>query len=407
MSREATILHADADAFFAAVEQRDDARLRGRPVIVGPGVVMAASYEARAHGVRGGMPAAEARRLCPDVIAVPPRFDAYVAAGRALFALFERTAPLVEGLSLEEAFLDVRGLRRIAGAPAEIAERLRAEARGEVGLAVSVGVARTKVVAKMASRAAKPDGILVVEAGDEDGFLLPLQVERIWGVGAATANRLRASGITTVGELAELPREALIEIVGAAAGSRLHALAHNREWRPVRSGRRRRSFGAQRALGRRHRTPAELETVTAALVDRVTRRMRTAGRVGRTVVMRLRFDDFTRATRSRTLVRATAETRPLLAAARALLSASGPAIERRGLTLLGITITNVERAGAGVQLALPVEPASERLDAALDEVRDRFGAGAITRAALIRDGPGLGAELLAGEAPRRRRSIRR
>src|SRR5262245_14705907 len=172
-----SILHADADAFFASVEQRDDPSLRGRPTIVGPGVVMAASYEARAYGIHGGMGGGRARRLCPQAAFVPPRFDAYTEASRALFELFDETAPLVEGLSLEEAFLDVRGLERITGTPREIAERLRRRARERVGLAVTVGVARTKVLAKMASRAAKPDGLLVLEPEREAEFLRPLPVE--------------------------------------------------------------------------------------------------------------------------------------------------------------------------------------------------------------------------------------
>ncbi|HEY7151171.1 MAG TPA: DNA polymerase IV, partial [Solirubrobacterales bacterium] len=201
MSEAPSILHADADAFFASVEQRDDPGLRGRPTIVGAGVVMAASYEARACGVEGGMSGWRARRLCPDAVVVPPRFSAYVEASRGLFNLFEETAPLVEGLSLEEAFMDVRGLERISGSPQQIAERLRRRAREQVGLALTVGVARTKVLAKMASRAAKPDGLLVIDPDREAAFLRPLPVEALWGVGLVTAERLRAHGISTVGEL--------------------------------------------------------------------------------------------------------------------------------------------------------------------------------------------------------------
>src|SRR3954465_10570714 len=197
----ASILHADADAFFASVEQRDDPRLRGRPTIVGAGVVMAASYEARAYGIHGGMSGWQARRLCPKAAVVAPRFSAYVEASRALFDLFEETAPLVEGLSMEEAFLDVRGLERISGTPRRIAERLRRRARERVGLAVTVGVARTKVLAKMASRTAKPDGLLVIDPEREAAFLRPLPVEALWGVGMITANKLRAHGICTIGEL--------------------------------------------------------------------------------------------------------------------------------------------------------------------------------------------------------------
>jgi DNA polymerase-4 len=394
------ILHADADAFFAAVEQRDDPALRGKPVIVGPGVVMAASYEAKAYGIHGGMGAKRARRLCPEAIVVPPRFDAYVAASRALFSVFERTAPVVEGLSMEEAFLDVTGLERVSGSPRAIAARLRREAREDVGLAVSVGVAGSKVVAKMASAAAKPDGLLVVAPGRESEFLAPLPVERIWGVGPATASRLREHGVTTVGEIAALTETAVIAVAGSAAGRRLHAIAHSREWRPVRAGRRRRSFGAQRAMGLRRFRRDELESTLAALVDRVTRRMRRAGRVGRTVVIRLRFGDYTRASRSCTLHVATAETRAILTAARSLLRASRRTIDRRGLTLLGVTVANVDRDRGGVQLALPLDRDAEALDSALDEIRDRYGADAVIRASVIDRGRELSAALLADESPR-------
>jgi DNA polymerase-4 len=397
VSKEGTILHADVDAFFASVEQRDDPRLRGRPVIVGPGVVMAASYEAKARGVRSGMGGTQARRLCPEAIAVSPRFDAYVAASRELFAVFEQTAPVVEGLSMEEAFLDVRGLERISGTPATIAARLRREVRERVGLAVSVGVARTKVIAKMASGAAKPDGLLVVRPGEERAFLHPLPVERIWGVGRATAERLHAAGIKTVGDLAWTPQTALIAIVGGHAGRRLRAIATNRDFRPVRSGRRRRSYGAQRALGLRRYRRGEVEQTLDALVDRVTRRMRTAHRVGRTVILRMRFGDYSRATRSATLPRATSESRPIQLAARGLLEASRAMIERRGLTMVGITVSNVEPDGCGVQLRLPIVRPDEALDAALDELRERYGSAAITRATNLDRNPQLAADLLANE----------
>src|SRR6266545_2838084 len=201
---EATILHADVDSFYASVEQRDDPRLRGRPVIVGAGVVLAASYEARAYGVQTAMGGARARRLCPRAIVVEPRMSAYAEASRAMFRVFEDTTPLVEGLSIDEAFLDVRGLRRLSGTPTEIAVRLRSEVRERVGLPITVGIARTKFLAKVASGVAKPDGLLVVPPDGELAFLHPLAVERLWGVGPATARKLRARGITTVGEVAAL-----------------------------------------------------------------------------------------------------------------------------------------------------------------------------------------------------------
>jgi DNA polymerase-4 len=395
VSTEATILHADLDAFYASVEQRDDPRLRGRPVIVGGGVVLAASYEAKARGVRTAMGGAQARRLCPGAIVVEPRMSAYVEASKAVFELFHQTTPLVEGLSIDEAFLDVRGLRRISGRPVTIAVRLRRQVLERVGLPITVGVARTKFLAKVASGVAKPDGLLVVPPKGELAFLHPLPVERLWGVGRVTAGKLHARGITTVGEVAGLAETTLVAMLGRAAGRQLHALSHNRDPRPVQVGRRRRSIGAQRALGRsRRRTPAALDADLVALVDRVTRRLRKARRVCRTVTLRLRFDDFSRATRSHTLTEATAETPTLLATARGLLAAALPAIERQGLTLIGIALGNLEDEGA-VQLALPFDPQrASALDATVDHVRDRFGSAAITRAVLLGRDPGLTVPLL-------------
>ena len=240
-------------------------------MIVGGGVVLAATYEARAFGVRGGMGGAEARRLCPQAIVVPPRFSAYVEASRALFDVFRDTAPRVDGRSLEEAFLDVSGLERIAGTPAEIAAGLRRRVRDELGLPLSVGIARTRVLAKMASRAAKPDGLLVVPPDGEREFLFPLPVERIWGVGPATAARLHGAGITTVGDIAPRSEQSLVAGFGDSTGRWLHALAHFRDPATRRRGRGRRSFGSQSALGRRRRSRRELDNVLCRLVERVTR----------------------------------------------------------------------------------------------------------------------------------------
>jgi DNA polymerase-4 len=391
---EGTILHADVDAFYASVEQRDDPRLRRRPVIVGAGVVLAASYEAKAHGVQTAMGGAQARRLCPRAVVVEPRMSAYADASKALFRVFEDATPLVEGLTIDEAFLDVRGLRRLSGTPAEIAVRLRRDVLERVGLPITVGVARTKFLAKVASGVAKPDGLLVVPPDRELAFLHPLPVERVWGVGPVTANKLRDRGITTVGEVAQLAEAALVSMLGRAAGRQLHALAHNRDPRPVRAGRRRSSIGSQRALGRSPRSPDAVDAVLVGLVDRVTRRMRSARRVGCTVVLRLRFGDFSRATRSHTLPRATAETRTILATARWLLATAMPLIERQGLTLVGVAVGNLDDDGA-VQLALPFDRYSGgALDAALDEVRDRFGPDAVTRAVLLGRDRGLEVPLL-------------
>ncbi len=391
---EATILHADADAFYASVEQRDDTRLRGRPVIVGAGVVLAASYEAKAHGVRTAMGGAQARRLCPQVVVVEPRMSAYAEASKALYRVFEDTTPLVEGLSIDEAFLDVRGLRRISGTPTQIAARLRREVRERVGLPVTVGVARTKFLAKVASGVAKPDGLLVVPPDRELAFLHPLPVERLWGVGPVTAGKLRELGITTVDDVAQLAEGALTAMLGRASGRHLHALAHNRDPRPVQVRRRRRSIGSQRALGRSPRSADAVDAVVVGLVDRVTRRMRAAGRVGRTVVLRLRFDDYSRATRSQTLPEATAETETILATVRGLLTTAMPMIERQGLTLVGVTVANLDDART-IQLTLPFDrPRRGALDAVVDEVRDRFGSAALTRAVLLGRDQGLSVPLL-------------
>jgi DNA polymerase-4 len=392
--REATILHADLDAFYASVEQRDDPGLRGRPVIVGGGVVLAASYEAKAYGVRTAMGGRQARRLCPQAIVVSPRMSAYSEASKAVYRVFEDTTPLVEGLSIDEAFLDVRGLERLAGTPIEIAARLRRAVRERVGLPITVGVARTKFLAKVASGVAKPDGLLVVPPGGELDFLHPLPVERLWGVGPITAGKLRKRGITTVGEVAQLAEGALISMLGRASGRHLHALAHNRDPRPVHVGRRRRSIGSQRALGRSPKAPHAVDAALVGLVDRVTRRMRTAGRAGRTVVLRLRFDDFSRATRSHTLPHATAHTETILATARGLLTTAMPTIEREGLTLVGVAVGNLDDDGA-LQLMLPFDRHSDgALDAALDEIRARFGSAAVTRAVLLGRDQGLTVPLL-------------
>jgi DNA polymerase-4 len=380
----ASIIHADLDSFYASVEQRDHPHLRGKPVIVGGGVVLAASYEAKAFGIHTPMGGRAARQLCPGVIEVPPRFDAYVEASKAVFGIFKETTPLVEGLSIDEAFLDVSGLRRVSGLPRDIAVGLRRRVRDEVGLAISVGIARTKFLAKVASAVGKPDGLLEVPAGTELDFLHPLPVERLWGVGPVTARKLHERGITTVGQVAELPEPSLVGMLGAGSGRHLFALAHNRDPRRVDTGRRRRSIGSQQALGRGHRSIDDLDAVLVGLVDRVSRRLRSADRVGRTVVLRLRFGDFTRATRSHTMPEATDETLVLLQAVRSLLRAEVPRLRTEGITLLGISVANLEDARA-VQLALPFGGIDRRrLDATVDQVRDKFGKASIGRTTLVR-----------------------
>jgi DNA polymerase-4 len=391
---DASILHADLDSFFASVEQRDAPHLQGKPVIVGGGVVLAASYEAKAFGVRSAMGGRQARSLCPHAIVVEPHFDAYVDASKAVFEIFEDTTPLVEGLSIDEAFLDVGGLRRVSGTPVEIATRLRTRVLADVGLPITVGVACTKFLAKVASAIGKPDGLLLVAPGEELDFLHPLPVERLWGVGAKTAEKLHARGIRTVGDVAHVPEVALTSLLGPAAGHHLHSLAHNRDPRSVVVGRRRRSIGSQHALGRGNRSPAELDAILVELVDRVTVRLRKAERTGRTVVLRLRFDDFTRATRSHTLPEATANTTTILRSLRALLADAMPVIERCGITLLGISVANLDDDDIQ-QLTLPFDAYSDgALDLALDRVRAKFGSGSVTRAVLANREPGVTMPLL-------------
>jgi DNA polymerase-4 len=391
---DASILHADLDSFFASVEQRDDPALRGRPVIVGGGVVLAASYEAKAYGVRTAMGGVQARALCPRAVVVPPRFEAYTAASKAVFEVFDDTTPLVEGISIDEAFLDVGGLRRVRGTPIEIAAALRADVRERVGLAITVGVARTKFLAKVASGVAKPDGLLLVPPDGELAFLHPLPIERVWGVGKKTAEKLHARGVTTVGDMALIGEGPLTTILGGYAGRHLHALAVNRDPRPVTARARRRSIGSQSALGRRRRSAEDLDTILVGIVDRVTRRLRKAERVGRTVTLRFRFDDFTRATRSHTVDAPTAETEPILAVARTLLLSARPMIEDRGLTLLGLAVANLDDDDA-VQLALPFDRyAGGALDATLDEIKERFGTKAVTRTVLLGRDTGMSMPML-------------
>ena len=394
MPTEPAILHADADSFYASVEQRDDPSLRGRPVIVGPGIVLAASYEAKAQGVYTPMPVSRARRLCPDAVVVPARMSAYSEASKALFEVFNDVSGLVEGLSIDEAFLDVGGLKRLKGSPIDIATDLKLAVRKRVGIPVSVGVARTKFLAKVASAVSKPDGLLVVAPDRELEFLHPLPVEALWGVGAVTAKKLHERGIKTVRQVAGMNEDALISLLGRGSGRHIYALAHNRDPRRVHVGKRRRSMGSQRAIGRGPKTQASLDAVLVAIVDRLSRRLRAARRVARTVILRMRFDDLSRATRSHTMPEATAQTQRILAYARDLLTAATPEIEQRGITLIGLTLTNLENDEA-IQLTFPLDGRWDpELDAALDDLRDRFGSSAVTRGVLLGRSQGISVPML-------------
>lgn len=393
-SRRAAILHADLDAFYASVEQRDDPRLRGRPIAVGGGVVLAASYEAKRRGVKTAMGGRQAKQLCPDLIVVPARFDAYVEASKAVFELFHATTPQVQGVSIDEAFLDVAGLHRIDAPPIDIAARLREQVRTQVGLPITVGVARTPFLAKVASRVAKPDGLLLVPPDGEEAFLHPLPLDILWGVGEVTAAKLRGFGLETAGDVASLPESVLRGALGPAAGRHLFAVVHGRTPERVETGRRRGSIGAQRAIGRGPHDPEFVRAALLGLVDRVCGRMRRAHRTARTVVLRLRFEDFTKATRSRTLAHPTSVGADVAAAAMTLLDAAEPLIRSRGITLVGVALTNLD-SDAFVQPQLALDgPDTTGLDSAVDLVADRFGKGALTRGSLLRRGEGLAVPLL-------------
>ncbi|MEZ0052714.1 DNA polymerase-4 [Mycobacterium sp. MAA66] len=388
----AAIMHADLDSFYASVEQRDDPGLRGRPVIVGGGVVLAASYEAKAYGVHTAMGGHEARSRCPEAVVVPPRMSAYSAASKAVFEVFRDTTPLVEPLSVDEAFLDVSGLGRVSGTPVQIGAQLRDAVRERVGLPITVGIARTKFLAKVASQQAKPDGLLLVPPDRELAFLHPLPVRRLWGVGAKTAEKLREHGVETVSDVAELSESALAAMVGEGMGRKLFALSRNIDSRRVSTETRRRSVGAQRAVGRRGNTMSdnEIDAMVINLVDRISRRMRAGGKTGRTVVLRLRFDDYSRATRSHTMSRSTASTAEILGAARGLVAAAGPMIAERGLTLIGFSVSGTDNGGSE-QLELPFDgaPDNATVDCAIDLVRERFGNACLTRGVLVGTDPGL------------------
>ena len=377
------ILHADLDAFYASVEQRDNRRLRGIPMAVGGGIILAASYEARSFGVKTAMTGRQAKQLCPHIVLVEPRMEAYSQASRAVFDVFDDTSPNVEALSIDEAFIDVTGLQRLYGPDTEIAARLRARVLADVGLNLSVGGGSTKFLAKVASAVCKPNGVCVVAAGEELNFLHPLPVGRLWGVGPVAQQRLAEVGLHTVGEVAALDRAHLERRLGKAWGAHLHALANNRDPRVVEVGRRRRSVGSQRSFPVGTVDRAGAEQIVVEVADRVTRRLRDGQRVARTVTLRLRFADFTQATRSRTLTEATCSSDEVMSAARTLLDTAWPTIEAQGLTKVGVAVSGLASDDA-VQLSLPFTKAQwGAVDGAVDEIRERFGTAALTRATLV------------------------
>lgn len=394
MGAGADVLHVDLDAFYASVEQLLDSSLRGRPVAVGGGVVLAASYEAKAFGVQSGMAGSRARSLCPDLVFVSGSFDRYGELSDAVFAICEDTTPHVERISIDEAFLDVSGSRHLFGPPGTIAALIRRRVRDEVGLPISAGVARTKFLAKVASQVAKPDGLVVVDPDDELAFLHPLPVELMWGVGPVTSRALRSLGVETIGDLARLPSSALRSRVGGGAGRHLQALAWNRDPRAVRPVGRAGSVGAQSALGRSGSDARVRAEALLHLADRIGSRMRRKHRSGRTVTVRVRFDDMTSVTRSRTLPHPIDATAAIHAVASELVEAALGAADGREVTLVGISLSNLHT-DAAVQLELPlgdgavVRPGSDtgerrrKLDDQLDDVRARFGKDAVGAAAVV------------------------
>lgn len=380
---EPTILHADLDAFFASVEQLLDPSLKGRPILVGAGIVLAASYEARAYGVRSPMPTRDAKRLCPEAVVVHGHFERYLDLSAQVMAVLEDASPVIEQISIDEAFLDVRGSTHLLGTPSAIARQIRSRVADEIGLPISVGVASTKFLAKIASARAKPEGLVVVPPGAELDFLHPLPVEAMWGVGRVTAAHLHGLGVCTIGDLAALPARALRSSLGPGASGALHALSWNRDPRMVRGGRRAGSVGSQQALGRGLTDPEELGVVVLGLADRIGRRARRKERSGSTLTLRVRFPGPRFVSRSHTLPSPTSST--------AALSELGGGLLRRAMegedepvTLVGMSLSNlttddylqlelevdagdVLRSGSGIDLK------RRALDASVDGIRERFG----------------------------------
>jgi len=381
MRAEATILHADLDAFYASVEQRDDPALRGKPVIVGGGVVLAASYEARAFGVRSAMPGSQARRLCPQAVFLPPDMAAYAAASGEIMRIFADVTPLVEPLSVDEAFLDVSGALRLLGRPRVIADHIRERVRTEQGLTCSVGVAATKYMAKLASGRAKPDGVLVVPAARTLEFLHPLPVEVLWGVGERTCEVLRRLGLRTVGDVAQAPPRLLRQALGDAAATHLHELARGRDPRRVSPERVEKSAGAETTFDEDVADPDVIRRTLLGLATGVARRLRRTGHAGRTVAIKVRLADFRTLSRSRTLPTGTDVAHEIFSTAWQLFQALAPGDRIR---LIGVRVEGLAPADA-----LPSQPALgsrehgwRDAERAADAAADRFG-GLVMPASLL------------------------
>lgn len=383
-------LHVDMDAFYAAVEQRDDPSLRGRPVAVGGtgnrGVVAAASYEARPYGVRSAMPVVRARRLCPELVVVPPDFARYTAVSRQVRAILTAYTPLVEPLSLDEAFLDVGGAGRLFGAPAVIGARIRADVRAQLDLPCSVGVAPNKFLAKLCSAKAKPDGLLHLPRDRVGSFLRPLSLSDLWGAGPSTVERLGRYGFRTVGQVADTDRLTLERIVGGALGAQLHRLARGVDDRPVTPHEPAKSVSAEETFDRDLDDPREIGRELLRLCQKVGRRLRAADLAGRTITLKVRFASFETITRSTTLDLPTDRTHDLATLTQQLYA--GLRLERARIRLLGVGVSNLAGGAAARQLALDADPRWEDAERTADALRERFGGDVVTYGALLdRDAP--------------------
>jgi nucleotidyltransferase/DNA polymerase involved in DNA repair len=388
MSR--VIVHADMDAFFASVEQRGRPELRGKPVIVGGdpagrSVVAAASYEARAFGVHSAMPCSQARRLCPDAIFVPPNGSSYGAASTRIMAIFGEVTPLVEQVSVDEAFLDLTGTERLLGDPIDTARRLKSEVREREGLTVSMGIGPSKLVAKLATDAGKPDGFVVVPEDGVRQFLDPMPIDRLLGVGAKTAERLRRLGLTTIGALARASEDAMAAHFGPAAAG-LVSLARGEDDRPVTPQHDPKSMSAETTFERDLDDPAALERCLLGLADTVARRLRKSGLRARTVELKVRFSDFHTILRSVSPGRSFASGSTIYRMARDLMERVG--IGARKVRLIGVGASNLTEGEEWEQLSLFTDPGGERaarVERAMDEISEKFGRGSVTRATLLED----------------------